>query len=198
MSGELIGPLAELESVEAFSPTGLDLSRVEMDYDRWEAVGRYLGRLRDATAWALGDWLRYGEATFGERYAQGVEATGRSEQTLMNYRSVARAVPPSRRNAALSWSHHRAVVKLDPADQRQWLDRAEEGGWSVAELTDKLRALGSGSPHVGNEELPRHLRIEEAARAVWRSSTLNLTRTEYVAPTGPMQALGRLLDGEQP
>jgi hypothetical protein len=194
MSGELIGPLGDLERAGVVTPTSLRLPD-DFDYDRAEAFARYLGRFRDASAWWLGDFVLQTERIFGERSYQLADATGRSEKTLENYVSVARAVAPARRRAALSWSHHRAVVRLQPSEQERWLARAEEEGWSVGRLTESVRAVSLGRPHVGSEELSRRARLEHLARTVWRSSTLNLTRTEYVTPVETMQALGRLLDG---
>ena len=59
--------------------------------------------------------------------------TERAKGTLMNYASVARRVPRSKRRAELSWSHHETVASRDFAEQDQWLDRAVTEGFSVEE-----------------------------------------------------------------
>jgi hypothetical protein len=74
MAGGLIGPFAEMEGAEAFKPTGFVLTG-EMEFDRGEALGRYLGALRDATAWALGDWFLFGERVFGVAHIARIATT---------------------------------------------------------------------------------------------------------------------------
>jgi hypothetical protein len=116
-----------------WTATSLELPS-DLAFADYEHVLWALGRARDMTSWALGDAIRFGEAVYGERYAQAIEATGRAKSTLMNYVSVARRVPPSRRRARLSWSHHEAVASLEPRERDRWLDRAEAEGLSVEEL----------------------------------------------------------------
>jgi putative SOS response-associated peptidase YedK len=40
----------------------------------------------------------------------------------------------SRRREVLSWSHHREVAALPPAEQDEWLDRAEAEKWDRNDL----------------------------------------------------------------
>ena len=142
---ERIGPVLP-ERVDAFgvrgavwTATSLELPS-DLPFAEYEAILFALGRARDMTAWALGDAIRFGEAVYGERYAQAVEATGRAKQTLMNYAWVSGRVPPSRRRAGLSWSHHEAVTRLKPRERDEWLDRAEAEQMSVEELRRLVRA----------------------------------------------------------
>jgi hypothetical protein len=76
---------------------------------------------------------------FGERMAQAVENTGLAPQTLMNYASVARRVPPERRRQSLPYSYHAVVAPLEPADQERWLTDAEAEGWTRRELAHAVR-----------------------------------------------------------
>jgi phage N-6-adenine-methyltransferase len=135
---EMVAPLLELERAEAFTPTGLVLTDPSLTYERWESIGRYLGALRDATAWSLGDWVLFGERVYGERCYQGVEATGRSKETLKGYAWVASKIPPSRRRPNLPWSLHRLVASMEPELQDSWLDRAEANRWTVEEMHGRL------------------------------------------------------------
>jgi hypothetical protein len=139
--------LVSLEREGKATPTSLRLGD-ELEYDTYEALGCYLGALRDATAWWIGDWLLFGEGRYGEKYADAVEATGRSKQTLKNYAWVAQNVPTSRRRARLSWSHHEAIAKLGPREQKAWLDRAERERWSVEEFRGMLRDPEPIEAHV--------------------------------------------------
>jgi hypothetical protein len=192
---DLIGPLADLQRAGAITPTSLTLSP-DLTLDQWEAIGRYLGRARDATAWWLGDYIVRVEAIFGERGYQLIEATGRSPETLRRYAWVARKIAPARRREGLSFTHHELVAGREPAEQERLLDLAEREALSVPELRERRRRLPrfAGKPSAdGGASHPE--RIEEAARRAWRSSALNVTRDAYVTPVEPMQALGRLLDG---
>ncbi len=118
--------------------TGLRLS-AEIEFADWEKIGLHLGALRDLTSWCLGDWINVGEALYGELVAQGVEVTGRSKVTLLEYARVARQVPHSRRCAGLSFSHHQLVAGKEASEQDEWLNRAEANRWSIEEMRGALR-----------------------------------------------------------
>lgn len=75
--------------------------------------------------WWVGDWLNYGERAYGEKYAQAMDVTGLEYDTLSSYRWVAAEIEPCLRKQKLSWSHHKEVAALEPAEQAEWLDRAE-------------------------------------------------------------------------
>ena len=68
---------------------------------------------------------------YGETYAQAVEVTGYSSQTLRDSKWVSGQVEMSRRRDKLPWSHHREVVALDHPDQDRWLAEAEDQVWSA-------------------------------------------------------------------
>jgi hypothetical protein len=76
-----------------------------------------LGEIGRACQWWIGDWLNYGERAYGEKYAQGMAATGYELQTLTNMAWVAARVEISRRREILSWSHHAEVAALESDEQ---------------------------------------------------------------------------------
>lgn len=117
----------------AWEATGLSLPE-GMSFEQWEDVGGTLATMERAVNWWVGDWLNYGERQYGEKYTQAIEATGRRLQSLMNYASVAGRVPVEARRPALSWSAHRAVAYLDPADRDRLLDEAERKEWGSREI----------------------------------------------------------------
>lgn len=121
-----------------FTPTGL-LIPEGMTFEQWEEIGNSLAGIEQARQWWVGDWVNYGEARYGEKYTQALDATGLAYQTLMNAASVARKVEISRRRENLSWSHHEAVAKLDPAEQDRWLDRAASERLTRAEVRAALK-----------------------------------------------------------
>jgi len=84
--------------------------------------------------WWIGDWVAYGERSYGETYTQAIEVTGQAYQTLNDVVWVARKFEFSRRRENLSWSHHREVAALEPPEQEGWLDLAERNEWSRNDL----------------------------------------------------------------
>lgn len=118
--------------------TSLDLPP-ELSWEAWERAGKILGQLRIVSQWAIGDWLNYGEHTYGEKYAQAADITGLNPDSLSVYQWVSSRIPKEVRHEGLSHAHHLVVAKLEPEDIQAWLDRAEKKSWSVAELRAALR-----------------------------------------------------------
>ena len=108
---------------------------------QWVADGQRLGAIGRGVNWWLGDWLRFGNAKFGERYVRASRITGYDVQTLMNMVYVASRFEAGRRRERLSWSHHAELAALEPDDQEQWLTRAEEERLSVRDLRGELRRV---------------------------------------------------------
>lgn len=146
--------------------------RTELAVADWVRQGRWLGALGRGAGWWIGDWLRYGNSHYGQRYTAAGRATGYDVQSLMNMAYVAGRFESSRRRPSLSYSHHAELAGLSPEDQDVWLDRAEAGGLSVRALRVELR-------HARKRAESRHAR----AQARWR---LN----------GAVAAAGTTMDGE--
>src|SRR3954471_4027242 len=123
-SMEAFSPMAKTAVPERAAPATLRLPG-SMTYGDWATAGRQLAWLSHGVAWALGDWLLYGQSHFGTRYRDAITATGLDHQTLRNYAWVARSVSPSRRRDKLSFQHHAEVAALSEAEQELWLGRAE-------------------------------------------------------------------------
>jgi len=108
---------------------------------RWMEHGKRLGRLGTGANWWVGDWLRYGNQRFGDRYKLASRLTGYDVQTLMNYAYVASRFDPARRRADVSWSHHAELAAFDADNQRLWLDRVAVDGLSLRDLRGELRRV---------------------------------------------------------
>jgi hypothetical protein len=132
---------------------------------QWLEYGRRLGQLGRGVAWWIGDWLRYGNLRYGEKYSRAARATGYDAQSLMNMAYVASRFPPERRRDQLSWSHHAEVAALMPAEQDRWLDLAEAERLSVHSLRLEVRT----SRRVERHGLPERRSEVEVARARTRS-----------------------------
>jgi hypothetical protein len=123
----------------SFQVTRLGLLLTDVpEYDEWAAMGLQLQGLARSLHWLTGDWLNIGEREYGETYAQAIEATGYSVQTLMNAKYVCARIPIERRRENLSYSHHAEVASLPPDEQDAWLDQAEQEGWSRSELRKQV------------------------------------------------------------
>jgi hypothetical protein len=117
----------------------------ELDHSDWLATGRRLGAIGRCSQWWIGDWVRYGTAKWGEKYAEAARVTGYDIASLRNMAWVASRFELSLRNDKLTWSHHVLLAPLEPDEQREWLRRASQERLSVADLRLELRARrGSG------------------------------------------------------
>ncbi len=119
-------------------PTALTLPE-NLPFKDWRAIGANLFRAGKALQWWIGDWVNYGEASYGEKYIDAIEVTGREYKTLRNMASVAKSVEVSRRRDNVSWAHHAEVAALSPEQQDDWLDKAETERWTRGELREHLQ-----------------------------------------------------------
>jgi hypothetical protein len=155
--------------------TGLRMAE-GLPFEVWERIGLQVGVLADSSAWWIGDWLLYGQRTYGDRYARAAAATGFSYQTLRNYSWVASRFAMSRRRDSLSFGHHAETAALDEEEQEAWLRRADLRRWSRNELRRNVReARDRGSAFPGGPvsialriEDPRYERWQAAAEAEGR------------------------------
>ena len=124
-------------------------------YDEWAAVGVRIQRTHRSILFWAGDWLLHGQRAFGERFAQAIEVTGHSAQTLMNGLWVCERIEPSRRREKLSFTHHAEVAALSPSDQEIFLSRAVDEGLSTRELRLAVREFTGKGPKAEKEQEER-------------------------------------------
>lgn len=105
----------------------------------WQEFGAVLGRMERSVQWWTGDWVRFGEARYGEMYSQALDSMDREYGTLANYVYVSDRFDSSRRRENLSWGHHREVAADPPEVADKWLDVAESEALSVMELRKARR-----------------------------------------------------------
>jgi hypothetical protein len=142
--------LADLERNGAISATGLHLSKPDLSYEEFEAIGFLLGRMHQSLRFAIGDWLLLGEQLFPALVYQAAEALGISEEGMREYLRVSERVPRSTRRKSLSWSHHRAVAALDPPEQKEWLKKAADENLSHHALREALKSEGATNAARGS------------------------------------------------
>lgn len=112
---------------------------VGLTFDDWERAGRQLSSIVNSSSWWLGDWLVYGKHHYTDRYQRGIRTAGLQYQTLRNYAWVSRRFELHRRRPALTFQHHAELASLSIEEQDQWLDRAEQMGWTTKQLRHALR-----------------------------------------------------------
>jgi hypothetical protein len=112
----------------------------DLSFEQWVRDGQRLGMIGRGVGWWIGDWLRFGNARYGEKYVRASKITRYDIQTLMNMVYVASNIEPACRRENLSWSHHAELASLSRAEQDSWLDRAEACRLSVRDLRVTLRA----------------------------------------------------------
>lgn len=127
--------LEPLQYSKAFTiaEDGLDI-KSQPTFDEWAGLGHVFALMHKSLAFAIGDWLNYGEDRFGEKAAQVIDSRHFSENTVRVYRWVAKQVPRSRRFPELSFKHHMAVAGLAAPEQKTWLRKASESTLSVSQM----------------------------------------------------------------
>lgn len=109
-----------------------------MDYESWYRIGATLQQINRSLGWWIGDWLNAGEQKYGETYAQAIEWTDHSVETLRKYKAVSERIKPENRRADLSWTHHLIVAYMDPEEQIELLELAANLELSTSELRDLI------------------------------------------------------------
>jgi len=117
--------------------TGLELPE-NLSFDDWQGIGQSLQGVERSLMWWIGDWLRYGERRYGEKYTQAVECTEKSYDSVRAAKWVSEKFETVRRRTNLSWSHHKEVAALDPLAADRLLDLAESESWSQKELRRRV------------------------------------------------------------
>lgn len=189
--------LGELELSGNLTLLGFSLP-TDITFDRYEAIGRLFGTAHEALKFAIGDWLLEGTKVFGDDVYQAAEATGISKVSLMQYVRVAERIQMERRHPLLTWSHHRAVVALEPDEQDLWLKRAAESDWSKSVLEEHIREQ---KPEPVTTVVREHTRrlpgyvvevVCDAAERIYAEREA-LEDGDYKVPRDPMLALERAL-----
>lgn len=134
--------LTALEEAGAIvSDTSLLIQNPEkLSWEKYENLGHFLGGLGRGYPWWVGDFLNTGEDVFGEEFAQIEASFPHSPQTLANYKSVAKHVPPQRRRG-LHMSLVSEVAYLPPDQRDALIAQAVAGDWKREEMREARRAM---------------------------------------------------------
>jgi hypothetical protein len=151
--------------------------------------------------WVLGAFIVYGQDHYeGDIYAQAIIVSGLRTQTLLNYASVYRRFGRSGIHPGISFSLHDAVRAMQPEARDTWLDAAEEHGWAVPELRQRVKIkaeldqesatiAGNGSPldgvagdTVDGKDTVPDLKITLRIPRRWLGILVDLTQGSDTAP----------------
>lgn len=155
------------------SPVGAVFDE-NMTFDQWREVGKLMRFLEQAIQFAIGDWLNFGDAVYGEKYSQALEDTSYSYSTLQTYAWVCRKISHDCRLNGVPFTHHMLVAKCEPAQQKRFLQYAlkqigeNDGDYSVSDFRKYIKSQlgvsdeggdGAGNPAMTDEEKHRNALI---------------------------------------
>ncbi len=132
--------------------TGWVAPKGRISFERYEVIGQMILDFRQATAWAMGDWLVEARNRFGEKYSQLIPAKEREMQTWKNWMSVSENWPREQRRVGLPWTIHQELTPLDEKTRTRYLDLVEAEGLTREELRNRLEADGMKTPRAPKEK----------------------------------------------
>lgn len=119
--------------------TGLQLPK-RLCEQRWREVGLAVAEIGGSIQWWIGDWWRAAKPEWGA----GKELCDELEldyQTVHNAASVAKSIDFSRRREKVPWTAHEAVAALPAEQQDDLLAKAEDEGWTRADMRAAVKEL---------------------------------------------------------
>lgn len=142
-----VAEIETLPTIGAWSQTALDLPE-SLTFDSWVEVGRKLRTVEQSVMWWIGDWLRFGERRYGDKYTQAMESTGYSYQQLADAKYVAGAYTISDRSESLPWSVHKVAAPLSALERQDVLSMAQQNNWSRSDVKTEIARRKAGLPSL--------------------------------------------------
>jgi hypothetical protein len=124
-----------------------------LDRASWLAAGASLAEFGRINNWWVGDWIRYGNVRWGEKYVEAARITCLDSKTLRNIAYVASRFDLSRRRDNLTWTHHAEVAARPLEQQEEWLDRALTLRLSPGDLRVELRSAQRAEQTTDDSEV---------------------------------------------
>ena len=109
--------------------------------DEFVNVGRCLKLMKKTILWWIGDWGLFAELNKDFWFSSALEEVRESysDGTIENAVWVCKKIEPSRRREKLSFGHHQVVAPLELKEQDEYLEEAEEYGYSVMRLRQRIK-----------------------------------------------------------
>jgi len=153
MAIESLAAYKRLKEAEVITETGARLPE-HTSFDHWSTFLHLALFLERSANWIIGDLANYGQNHFGEAHAQQFPLDQHSAETIRSAQWVASRIPYSRRRPApITWSHHRAVASLEPAEQERFLDMVADQRLNVYHLLNKVKKFKKEQKSI--EEQPQ-------------------------------------------
>lgn len=196
---DVMQEIIRLASEEKLTPIQLRLDDPDMPFELYEGLASAVGSVKRSSSFWLGDLLAFGEAAYGERFAQAQAATGLSEETLLDHLFVAKAVDPKVRKLGVPWGAHKLVARMKPEEQKAWLNEAAKKGLTVDELRKRIAAKrredrpplpGAGEPSSDPGG------VFEVARAILRDAREHDDPSYFLIPREDIERLKAALGEE--
>ncbi len=92
--------------------------------------------------WWIGDLVNYGLAIHGDDLYQ-IFPEDCSLDMLNRYAAMAKTFPATERHSELSYTHHCAVAKFEPAMRRALLNKASVERWNSEQLREHIKRIGA-------------------------------------------------------
>jgi len=137
-------------------PVGLQLPP-GLPYERYEALLVMFWEAHELTRFVIGDLIAAAEDEYrDEIYLQAIALTGLSKNTLENYASTSRLVPPQRRRlGTVSHSIHVEVKSLPAGAQKRLLAKAEREQLTKEAVRELVREEKGHPPEPIEREVCR-------------------------------------------
>ncbi len=131
-----------------------DPDRLYWDDDVAEGIALRLSG--DGVQWGLGSLALRCDVRYGERNLQKfADAIGVAYDTLVDYRSVARAFPL--RTGDLPYHVYRALSRLPEALREEWAEQAERDHWTVARARKSVTEFLTAPPEKEEPQRKKNL-----------------------------------------
>lgn len=153
LTGEIHGDRPQSENAEdrpkyVMEVRGLTVDR-PLSYDEWVALMEQLRATEHGYQWWIGDGLNYGEAAYGEKYANAVSP--KQADTWKNYASICGQYEKSRRSYFLTWTHYSIVAYIEEPRRSELLAQAVKEGLTTRQLTNLKNGKPINDPPPTNE-----------------------------------------------
>jgi hypothetical protein len=145
----------------------------------WEAIGEQIAAQHRNVSWLVGDWIAAGQERFGEQAFAIAERLMGDPKPLRTIVAVAKAVPASRRDPALSFKHYAEVQALPAPEQDALLATAKQQGWHPQKVRHEAyqRRIAIGQVQIWDDDDWMQHSLQNMARA-WNRAPIE-ARQEF-------------------
>ena len=126
------------------------LAESPMPIELYGMICEGTGRQEESRQLFVGDLILYGEAHYGETYAQYVDLLGNSYNTLAQWKHVASRFPYESRTEGVPFSVYQITASLEPLEARLEMVRRYASGEleDTTELGDEVKRERAAEPDV--------------------------------------------------